>query len=431
MSARRTSSSKRAASDDAPLPVEEHLDRRGGSGGRGEHVDLGTETAIRIRRRSLVAAAGFPLAAAIAYFFLVARAYNLDLVVYRSAIRWWWGGHDPYARSYSIHHLAFTYPPFAFVALSPLAVLPAGLAKLLWFLVNIAALTGSLFIVFRSLKWRGSPDLWLVAVIVSSLAVFVVEPVRSTIDYGQVNAVIMVACLFDLLGPTFRWRGVLIGCAGALKLTPLIFVLFFLVKRDVKSLSRTAAAFAVSTGLAWLVLPGPSHQFWTKLAWEPERTGKLSYPGNLSWDAVIVRMGPSSAGARYLWAAFVVVTLVVGAMAATRCVKAGSDTCAVLVVAITGLLVSPISWSHHWVWLVMAIPLLLSPNELNRPIRVMLAGLLLLAVVAPYWWFPSGWIASLAEAVTPIWAFALLSVTCVSSVRPGTSSVGAGTTLAL
>ena len=124
-------------------------------------------------------------------------------------------------------------------------------------------------------------------------------------------------------------------------------------------------------------------------------------------------------------------TLVVGAVAATRCLKAGSETYAVLVVAITGLLVSPISWSHHWIWLVMAVPLLLSQNELNRTLRLMLSGLLLLMVLAPYWWFASGWIASLAEAVTPIWAFALLSLTCVSNVRPTAPSTGSGATVAL
>ena len=202
-------------------------------------MNFGRETAIRCQRRSLVAAAGILLVVLIAYFFLVARAYNLDLTVYRSAISWWWSGHDPYDHLYSVHQLAFTYPPFALLALSPLAAIPAGLAKLLWFLLNIAALATSLFIVFRSLKWNGSLDTWLLAIIVAGLSVFLLEPVRSTIDYGQVNAVIMVACLYDLLWPSSRWRGVLIGCAGALKLTPLIFVLFFLVKRDVKALYRT------------------------------------------------------------------------------------------------------------------------------------------------------------------------------------------------
>jgi alpha-1,2-mannosyltransferase len=382
----------------------------------------GRSWAARLPRRWLYVLAGVLLLAAIVYFFLVSRSYDLDLVVYRSAISWWWNGHDPYHHLYSIHHLAFTYPPFALLALGPLAAIPAELAKFLWFLVSLAAVTVSLFIVFKSLKWRGSLDLWLVAAALSCAALFVIEPVRSTFDYGQVNAVILVACLFDTLWPRFRLRGVLVGCAAAIKLTPIIFVLFFAIKRDVKAIVRASAAFVAATGLAWLVLPGPSHEFWTKFVWEPERTGKLSYPGNLSWDAVSVRIGLSSADTRYMWAGLAMVTLVVGVVAASRCVKAGSEVGGVLMVAITGLLVSPVSWSHHWIWMVMIIPLLLSPNELSRNVRVVLVGLLALVVLAPYWWFAPGWLASAAEAVTPIWAFVVLSVTAAGVQRSGATS---------
>ena len=172
--------------------------------------------------------------------------------------------------------------------------------------------------------------------------------------------------------------------------------------------------------MSWLVLPGPSHQFWTKLAWDPERTGKLSYPGNLSWDAVATRIGMSSAGTHGLWAGLAIVTLIVGAAAARRYVMAGSGVFAVLLVAITGLLISPVSWSHHWIWMVMIVPLLISPNRLGGWIRVMLGGLLVLVVLAPYWWFAAGDGAKVAEAVTPIWAFALLVVTCL--IKPPTTT---------
>jgi alpha-1,2-mannosyltransferase len=390
--------------------------------GRGGESDAsGRSWAVRVPRWWLLVLAGVLLLAAITYFFSVSRKYDLDLVVYRSAISWWWNGHDPYRHLYSIHRLAFTYPPFALLALGPLDAIPTELAKFLWFLISLAAVTASLFIVFKSLKWQGSLNLWLVAASLSCAALFVIEPVRSTFDYGQVNAVILVACLFDTLWPGFRWRGVLVGCVAAIKLTPVIFVLYFAVKRDVMAIVRAAIAFLAATGLAWFVLPGPSHQFWTKFVWEPERTGKLSYPGNLSWDAVSVRTGLSSADTRYLWVGLALVTLVVGVVAASRCVKAGSEVGGVLMVAITGLLVSPVSWSHHWIWMIMIVPLLLTRNELHRNVRLALAGLLGLVVLAPYWWFAPGWLASTAEAVTPIWGFVVLSVTAASTQRSGPS----------
>ncbi len=411
---------------DPPADAATSLTSRGASDGsssqRDESDASSRNRALRIPRWWLFVLTGVLLLAAITYFVLVSRNYDLDLVVYRSAISWWWNGHDPYRHLYSIHHLAFTYPPFALLALGPLAAIPAELAKFLWFVVSLAAVTVSLFIVFKSLKWQGSLELWLVAATLSCAALFVIEPVRSTFDYGQVNAVILVACLFDTLWPRFRWRGVLVGCVAAIKLTPVIFVLYFAIKRDVRAIVRAAIALLAATGLAWLLLPGPSHEFWTKFVWEPERTGKLSYPGNLSWDAVSVRTGLSSADTRYLWVGLAAVTLVVGVIAASRCVAAGSEVGGVLMVAITGLLMSPVSWSHHWIWMIMIVPLLLSPNELHRNVRLALVGLLGLVVLAPYWWFGPGWLASAAEAITPIWGFVVLSVTAASSQRSGTPS---------
>ncbi len=147
----------------------------------------GRDWPVHVPRRWLFVVAGALFVAAIAYFWSVSRNYDLDLVVYRSAISWWWIGHDPYHHLYTIHHLAFTYPPFALLALGPLAAIPAGLAKFLWFLVSLVALTAAMFIVFKSLQWRGLLNLWLVACALACAAVFVIEPVRSTFDYGQVD----------------------------------------------------------------------------------------------------------------------------------------------------------------------------------------------------------------------------------------------------
>jgi alpha-1,2-mannosyltransferase len=384
-----------------------------------------TPTDLPLSRAPLVALAVAMVLAALGYYALVARSYHLDLSVYHDAIRWWWGGHDPYTHLYSVHQLAFTYPPFAMVALSPLAVLPIGAASLVWFVANLAAVATSLYVVCRRLGFRGSVDLWLAALAVSGATVFVLEPVRSTVDYGQVNAVIMAAVLVDLLWPSVRHRGVLVGLAGAVKLTPLAFLLYFAVRRDGRSLARSVVTFLVATGLAWLILPGPSHAFWRTLVWQPERTGKLSYPGNLSWDAVFVRSGLSSADARHLWMVAAAVTVVVGAVAASRCTRAGADVAAVFMVALTGLLVSPVSWSHHWIWVVVALPLLLPRAGLGAPVRVGLAGLLLLTLLAPYWWFQPGGAASIAEGVAPVYAFALLCLTCVVSPRRVMPGVGA------
>ncbi|MBV8464056.1 MAG: DUF2029 domain-containing protein, partial [Acidimicrobiales bacterium] len=384
------------------------------------------EVDVPVPRRWLVLAVGLGAGAVLAYFFAVTQRYNLDLVVYRSAVRWWWGGHDPYQHLYTVHHLAFTYPPFALVALSPLAVLPREVSELGWLLVNVAALSAGFYVVLRRLGIRGGTDLWLAVAALSCLSVFLVEPVRSTIDYGQVNAVIMAACLFDMLWPGLRARGVLVGLAAAVKLTPLAFLLYFAVRRDLRALGRAAVAFALGTGVAWLLLPSASHAFWTSLVWDPERTGKLTYPGNLSWDAVVVRTGLDPSAARHLWMAAALVTVVVGAVAAVRCTRAGADVATVFVVALTGLLVSPVSWSHHWIWVVVGIPLVFSGRELPLRLRLLVSGLLVLTLLAPYWWFHPGGAASVAEALVPGWAFAVLTVTALTGLHAGRPSTRVG-----
>ena len=64
-------------------------------------------------------------------------------------------------------------------------------------------------------------------------AALFLEPVRNTLNYGQVNVALMALVAADCLAAAPRWpRGALVGLAAAVKLTPAAFVLFFLLRRD-------------------------------------------------------------------------------------------------------------------------------------------------------------------------------------------------------
>ena len=83
-----------------------------------------------------------------------------------------------------------------------------------------------------------------------------------------------------------------------------------------------------------------------------------------------------------------------------------------MVVALTGLLISPISWSHHWIWLLLLPPLLVRSDDTGVPVSVrnMLWALVILAVAAPYWWLTTGAPAALLQATVPLWTGATLAV---------------------
>jgi alpha-1,2-mannosyltransferase len=114
---------------------------------------------------------------------------------------------------------------------------------------------------------------------------------------------------------------------------------------------------------------------------------------------------------------------VVGCLAlfvARRCATAGRHLHAVVAVALAGLLVSPVSWSHHWVWVVLLPVAVLGSNgsALTTPVRVGLGGLLVLAVAGPYWWLSHGALADVLMDVLPLWAVGTLALWAGAERRP-------------
>uniref|UniRef100_UPI001CD01E08 glycosyltransferase 87 family protein n=1 Tax=Pseudonocardia sp. ICBG1293 TaxID=2844382 RepID=UPI001CD01E08 len=206
------------------------------------------------------------LAAALYWSWFRLRDYALDLDVYRIGVQVWLAGGDMYGTLPPPLHgpvLPFIYPTFAAITMVPLAVVPYVVAFTAQFVASVLSLAICIALTIR-VAWpaggRRAPVLLGVPVLA---AVLLMEPVAQTFAFGQINLVLMLLVLADLLAPRTWWpRGLLLGLAAAIKLTPGGFVLYFLVRRDWKAAGVAVVTGALATGLGFVVDPDSSFRYW-------------------------------------------------------------------------------------------------------------------------------------------------------------------------
>jgi alpha-1,2-mannosyltransferase len=182
------------------------------------------------------------------------------------------------------------------------------------------------------------------------------EPVTATLGYGQIDLLIALLIVGDLgRRDTAKSKGALIGLAAGLKLTPLIFVPYLLLARRRRPAYIALGTFASTVALAYAVLPGDSQHFWGGgLFLDSRRVGGCCLPANQSLRGLILRLDPSFGGGWML--AIAAVVGVLGIALAVLAARRGDEAMGFSLCAITGLLVSPVSWTHHWT---LAVPALL------------------------------------------------------------------------
>jgi alpha-1,2-mannosyltransferase len=283
----------------------------------------------------------------------------IDLDVYRLGVRQWLGGGDMYGTLPPTHdgaRLPFIYPPFAAIALSPIALIPWGLAQVLSFGLAIAALSVTIYLCIRRLY--PAANLWT-ALVVSGFALPLalwLEPVRETIGYGQINLILMMLVAVDCLVERPRWpRGLLIGVAAAIKLTPAVFLLYFLLRRDVRATAVTMAAGALATALGFAILPSESMRYWFGGFAGAAGVSGSPYANNQTVKAALARLSLPQPVETGLWLLIAVVVLVAAVVGIWRALGSSNAVLAMVITSAAGLLLSPTSWSHHWVWIVPAL----------------------------------------------------------------------------
>jgi alpha-1,2-mannosyltransferase len=293
------------------------------------------------------------LAVVLTGMLLYTHGYHIDLEVYRLGVATWLQGGDMYGPlppTVSGLALPFIYPPFAAMVLLPLELLPWTAAWIALYAVSVASVAVTLFVVARRV-WPagGRPGALSVASAALPLALLL-EPVLETIKFGQVNLVLMALVAVDCLAGRTRWpRGLLVGVAAAIKLTPAAFVLFFLLRRDLRAAAVTVVTAAAATGLGFAVDAASSARYWFG---GPAAgvSGSVFYT-NQTVQAVLARAEVPAPVARAVWvvAAVALLALIVPV------VRRAEPALALVTVAGFALLVSPTSWSHHWVWIAPAL----------------------------------------------------------------------------
>lgn len=275
----------------------------------------------------------------------------LDLDVYRAGAQVMLDGGDLYDAKL-LGQMDFTYAPISVLLFAPFAWMSAGFAHLLWTVALFVALYLTVMIGFRSLGHDATWQLRLIAgsiVAVSAL----LEPVRSTIWFGQINVFLMLLIVADLVRPEgSRLRGVGAGIAAGIKLTPLIFGAYLLLTRQWKTAITMAAGFAGSVALGFALMPTASSKFWFGTMFDSDRVSSPQTVGNQSIRGAIAVFGRTDHPSTALWLALAVPLTLLAGWAALLAHRHGQELLAISIVGMTSCAVSPVAWSHHWVWVV-------------------------------------------------------------------------------
>ncbi|APE36882.1 hypothetical protein BOX37_26435 [Nocardia mangyaensis] len=312
----------------------------------------------------------------------------LDLEVYRIGIESLREGSGLYtslpATSAGIS-LPFIYPPFAAIVLAPLALLPWSVAAFVLFAISTGALAAAVYLAARRM-WAHQRDkaMWIAATVTPLL--LLLEPVAATLDFGQINLILMGLVAADCLTTKPKWRrGMLVGLAAAIKLTPAAFVLYFLIRKDYRAAATAAVTGAVATAIGFAVLPRESMTYWFGGLGDVSGLSGSPYHTNQSIQAILARFSVPEPVFTLVWvgAAAALLVLTVVAMRASATIPTLALSCN----AILALLISPISWSHHWVWFPVAL--------------LTIAGLATLRTRAGQWWLAAAVVATIVFAIGP------------------------------
>lgn len=389
---------------------------------------------------------------------------HFDVYVYWYALNNWFNGnslYDWYALpDYKMY--PFTYPPFGAWSLSPLTWFDYETAARLMIMAIALQTAVIVALIGRSLGWS-----WGSAFAIAPWAAIVIEqclePFNQSVGFAQVNTAMMALVMIDVAAPdSWKGRGVASGLAAAIKLTPAIAILIFLLRRQWRSAITMVATSLTVTLLSWIISPGESTRFFFDAMWDPQRAGDAYYTSNQNLKGFVARAlpenawsitwaitvalalvaaiwlclriqaaatsvvtphviyddaapGPLNAAAPATGATVYAVSAALAAPAGDAAKPAASDAVAApsavattpaapvlpenlatlltaAVIMTLGLLVSPITWSHHWVWGLASVVALIAVALRLKSLALMGTALVqgALFIMAPHWWFPYG-----------------------------------------
>ena len=336
--------------------------------GRARRQDQGGAARDRVL---LAAGAAVAAAAAIAYLTaiathpLAAMLKGFDLRVYLGGARqalshsgrlydWTYAGHPG---------IKFTYPPFAALLFAAGIALPFTALMGLVTGISLLALGVTVAIAFRELGWRGARRLGA-SLLVAGAALWT-EPAQRALFLGQIEIVLMALVTWDLCQPDGRrLKGAATGLAAGIKLVPLLFIVYLLLTGRFRQGAVATAAFAVTVVAGCAAFPPASVSWWLGGDFvQAGRTGFVGGQQNQSLRGALTRLAGSVNGAQPAWLIAAVAVALAGLAAAVVLHRRGQAFAGLMACALTALLVSPVSWDHHWVWLAPGLALLIDAGH--------------------------------------------------------------------
>ncbi|MFR9751020.1 mannosyltransferase [Nocardia sp. 004] len=283
--------------------------------------------------------------------------------------------------------LPFTYPPFAAVMFFPLHYLPFTVVAIAWLFAVVAALYAVVYIslelmlgaqTLRTSRWRAVTAAW------TALGLWL-EPVRTTLDYGQVNVFLMLAGMLAVRSSRWWISGGLVGIVAGIKLTPAITGLYFLARRRWSTVVWSALVFGMTVGLSFVIAPNAVRRYFGTLLGDADRIGPVGSVWNQSLRGALSRLRGYDVESGLWWIAAVLVVAVL-AYLAWRALGSEDRLGTLIVVQLFGLMISPISWSHHWVWLLpVVLWLVYGPLRSAPGVRFVIGFWLVTALVGVPW----------------------------------------------
>jgi alpha-1,2-mannosyltransferase len=334
------------------------------------------------------------------------RGY-MDTEIYQLGARAWLRGYPVYGDDLTPETpddgtLPFIYPPFAALLFIPLTwmsfkgavVVIAVLSHVSIFVSAWALAHSSSYLTSANRRGTAVSRVGPIALATAMVMPFttLIEPARETINYGQINLVLMALVAADCLLPRTRWpRGLLVGIAAGIKLTPLGFLLFFLLRRDGRAAAISLATFAATVLLGLVAAPKDSADWWLHKMVSTGESLSPDYAGNLTLRSLLVKQELTGVALNASWVIGSLVLLLLAVLGMRYALRVRNIPLALMVNAVLVLLVSPISWSHHWVWAAPTLVLLFAMSVRHRWYGVLLTVVFcaLVVMIGPQWYLPN------------------------------------------
>jgi alpha-1,2-mannosyltransferase len=311
---------------------------------------------------------GAVVAAVAAFLYVVALAtHPMDAMLKGFDLQVYLGGaHEALHQSHSLYTwefeghpgIQFTYTPFAALVFAPGLKPHFTLLMSVATIVSLFSLVATIWIAFRQLGWEKTSRLGA-TMLLSGLLLWT-EPIQRALFLGQVELALMALIVWDLCQPDRRpWKGAVTGIAAGIKLVPLLFIVYLLLTRRFKQAAVAAGAFVVTVIIGFIALPNASVTWWLDgNFFQAGRTGFVGSEQNQSLRGIMTRLIGSVNGTVAPWLLVAIVVGLLGLAAAVMLDQRGYTFAGLMAAALTALLISPISWDHHWVWIAPGLALI-------------------------------------------------------------------------